>query len=60
MCIRQQLTRNHALYSHQNLEAAQEGGDARLVKVLETQYERDAARATEAWNGDRWKEYINP
>lgn len=67
MCTRMQLTRIHAWHAYRRMEANKRDPDAKCMshqdsrkpcpqEHFEADYERDAARATEAWNGDGWKE----
>lgn len=66
MCCRQFLIRNHAYASYRRLDATKRDPKAKCMQHqdsrkpcpqehFEADYERDAARATEAWHGDEWR-----
>ncbi|MCD1287306.1 hypothetical protein CV023_15940 [Brevibacterium sp. CCUG 69071] len=65
-CTSRALSRIHALTSLRSLDPAQRREAHRCMKhqgkkkpctqeCLQQQYEKDAARATEAWGGDEWR-----
>lgn len=67
MCGKQMLLRNQAFASYQRMDAAKRDPKAKCLQHqdnrkpcpqdhFEADYERNAARATEAWHGDGWKE----
>lgn len=66
VCTSQWLIRNHAFASRKRMEAGKRDPKAKCrehqdsrkpcpQEHFEADYERDAARATEAWHGDGWK-----
>lgn len=66
-CVTRQLSRMHALNSQRRLEPDGRRDDERCMKhqarriscsqvCWQVEYDNYAARATEAWSGDEWKE----